>query len=825
MRILAWLTACVLGGLCVAAQPPAPIVTAPAAHLGRPVGADFTLADWAEVGGYYRKLAAGSPRVRTQVAGTTTEGREFLISIISSEANLADLPRIKERARVLADPRGRTRAELDDATLKGRVILFVACAMHSTETAAPQFGMEFAHRLATSDEEPWRSARERMVVVMIPCANPDGLDLVVEWYRTHVGTPLEDSDLPRLYQLYAGHDNNRDWFALTQAETRIVTRLLYKEWFPTVYWDVHQQGSERERLFVPPFRDPLNPNLDPVIIGGINLIGTRAVLDLTAKGYTGVASGVTYDMWWNGGNRNVPVRHNIVGLLTEAASVNIASPIYFEPGSLRGPSGLGGDIPSNQFLRPWPGGWWRIRDIIDYEMAFGESLLGTLSREPNVWLAGTRSAAMRAVEAGVAGPSRAWIIPSDNRDPVAVAQLADVLLQSGVEMSVLDQPTPADGREYPAGSLLIRADQPYGLYVRDLFDVQRYPGDQPPYDVAGWTLPLLMGVRRVEVVGDPPEPGRAVRTPEEAIRGFRGDTREAGGTISTLHSDAWTRLAKGLGEGTSYSLRAEGEQAGLLVTGPGAEAAAQSLPRIGLYAPWSGSMDEGWMRYVLDTDRIPYVRVRNEMVRAGNLRSFLDVLIVPSIGPGTLDEGRRAGSAPPALTGGLAPEGAIAIEEFVREGGTLITLGSASRWAIDLVRAPLVDVTVAGKEFSCPGSVLRAIPEPHALTAGLPSSVSLFFSRGAAYREMTPDERKAAGLPEPAQSAKPTVLLRYAPTRLLQSGWVAKPEVIGGHGAWVRVPFGKGRVHIFGFQPQYRGWSRGTFQLVHRAALLDAGPR
>ncbi|MFZ2873128.1 MAG: M14 metallopeptidase family protein [Phycisphaerales bacterium] len=823
MRTLAWLTACVLGALSVSAQPPAAQVTDPAAYLGRPLGADFTLADWTEVGGYYRKLDAESPRVRTEVVGTTTEGRDFLISIISSEANLGDLPRIKDRARVLADPRGRTRAELDDAGANGKVILFVACAMHSTETAAPQFGMEFAHVLATSDEEPWRSARERMVVVMIPCANPDGLDLVVNWYRRHVGTPLEDSDLPRLYQLYAGHDNNRDWFALTQAETRIVTRLLYKEWFPTAYWDVHQQGTERERLFVPPFRDPLNPNLDPVIIGGINLIGTRAVLDMTSKGFTGVATGVTYDMWWNGGNRNVPVRHNIVGLLTEAASVNIASPIYFEPGRLKGPNGLGGDIPSNQFLRPWPGGWWRIRDIIDYEMAFGESLLGTLSREPGVWLDGTRSAATRAVEAGAAGPSRAWIIPSDNRDPVAVAILADVLMQSGVEMSVLESATQADGREYPAGSLLIRADQPYGLYVRDLFDVQRYPGDQPPYDVAGWTLPLLMGVRRVEVVGDPPAAGRAVLTAEHATSAFKGDARASGGVISTLHSDAWTRLARALAEGGAYSIRAGGGEAGLLV--PEASGKVRGLPRIGLYAPWSGSMDEGWMRYVLDADQIPYVRVRNEMIRAGDLRSFIDVLIVPSIGPGTLDDGRRAGSAPPALTGGLAPEGAIAIEEFVREGGTLITLGSASRWAIDLFRSPLVDVTVADKDFSCPGSVLRATPESGDLTAGLPPSVSLFFSKGAAYREMTSDERKAAGIPEPAPAEKPQVLLRYAPSRLLQSGWIAKPEVIAGQAAWVRVPYGKGRVHVFGFQPQYRGWSRGTFQLVHRAALLDAGWR
>jgi hypothetical protein len=806
----------VLAGVCAAATGQ---VRSPAEHLGRAVGGDFTLADWGEVSGYFRHLGEASPRVRTQAVGTTAEGREFLISIISSEQNLANLEAIRGHARVLADPRGTTPQRRDEAVRDGRVIVFISCAMHATETAAPQFGMEFAHALATSDEEPWRTARERLVVVLFPSTNPDGQDIVVDWYRKHVGTPLEDSDLPRLYQLYAGHDNNRDWFMLTQPETRIVTRLLYKEWFPTVYWDVHQHGSERERMFVPPFRDPLDPNLDPAIIGGINLLGTRAVHDMTAEGFTGIATGVVYDMWWNGGNRNVPVRHNIVGLLTEAASVNLASPIFHDPARLRGPSGLDGNIPSNQHLSPWPGGWWRIRDIIDYELAFGRSLLGSLSREPRVWLGTTLAASTRAIEKGAQSP-RAWIIPSDNRDPHASRVLADVLLQSGVELHVSPGACSADGREYPAGSIVIRSDQPYGTHVKDLFEVQRYPGDKAPYDVAGWTLPMLMGVRRVEVVGEPPAGLTPVATPQDAVAAFAGDARAGGGRISTWSSDAWTRIAASLGEGKGGVLRGSEESSGVFEPGAAAgpeDIAVGRLPRIGLYSPWTGSMDEGWMRYVLDTDAIPYVTVRNEMLRAGDLAAFIDVLIIPSISPGTLDAGRPAGTAPTPLVGGLAPEGATAVEEFVRGGGTLIAIGSASKWAIDLVRAPLVDVTAGAKDFSCPGSVLRAVPEAAPMTAGMPASVSVFFSRGSAYRDMTADERKASG----ASDARPLTLLRYAPTRLLQSGWIAGGEAIEGKGAWVRVPHGRGCVHVMGFQPQYRGWSRGTFQLVHRAALLE----
>ena len=167
------------------------------------------------------------------------------------------------------------------------------------------------------------------MVVLFPTLNPDGLDEVVHWYRRTVGTEYE-AWLLRLYQLYTGHDNNRDWFMLTQQETKLVTRELYQRWFPQVYWDVHQQGGTRERFFVPPFRDPLNPNLDPAIITGIDALGSRALHDLTAAGFTGVSTGVSYDMWWNGGNRNVPVRHNVIGLLTEAASADLATPTFLQ---------------------------------------------------------------------------------------------------------------------------------------------------------------------------------------------------------------------------------------------------------------------------------------------------------------------------------------------------------------------------------------------------------------------------------------------------------------------------------------------------------------
>ena len=832
----------VVVGLSAAAAAAAE-VTSPEKHLGRPVGGDFTLADWTEVSGYYRKLADESPNVRVSVEGKTTEGREFLLAVISSEENLKNLDRIKAHARTIADPRGKSKEQQEQALRDGKVIVAITPSMHATEVAATQMGMELAYKLATSEEEPWRSARQNVVVVMPPTLNPDGLDHVTEWYRKTVRTPHEGAALPKLYQYYTGHDNNRDWFMLTQAETRIMSRLAFKEWLPQVYWDVHQQGAAGERIVLPPYRDPLNPNLDPGLVAAINLVGTRAVMDMTREGLTGVATGGNYDMWWHGGNRGVPVRHNMVGILTEAASANLASPMFHERSDLRLPQSRP-YLPSSTFITPWPGGWWRVRDIIDYELAFARSLLGQVNREPRTWLSNTLTAAERAVAAGRGDGMRGWVIPSSNRDPSAVRRLVDALLGSGIEIHVSEKELSADGRTYPAGSVVVRRDQPFGAHVKDLFEVQRYPEGAAPYDVAGWSLPLLMGVQRVEVMQSIDEwPLKRVESGADAAAQFAGDPRARAadgtggrGALSSADSGSWTEAARRLKAGERLTFVVTQADAGLFLpeaakprmSPPGdsrpATITVAKLPRIGIYAPWTGSMDEGWLRWVFDTWQVPYVSVRNEALRAGRLGDFLDVLIVPDASPASLERGRAAGSVPESLAGGLAPEGSVAVEEFVRAGGTLVTFKSASKWAIDLLQVPLTDVTTGddAKGFACPGSVLRGVPEPtnQPWTAGLPESVPLFFSSAGGWRERRPS---ATGPASPAASRARNVqpLLRYAPTQLLLSGYIAKPQVLEGQAAWVRADYGRGRVHLFAFQPHYRGWAQATFPLIFRAALLE----
>lgn len=794
-------------------------VTTPAQYLGRPLGGDFTLADYSEVSGYYRKLAEQLPaRVRVSVEGKTTEGRDFVFAVISSEANISNLEQIKQHAHTIADPRGKSSDEKERALRDGKVTLFITPQMHSDEAAGTQMLMEFAHLLATSDDEPWKSARDNVVVVLAACQNPDGLDQVVNWYRKNLNTPYEAARMTELYQRYTGHDNNRDWFMFSQVETQITSRMIYKEWLPQILWDVHQQGQKNERLFVPPYRDPLNPNLDPSIVAGINLIGTRAVMDMTRDNMTGVATGSTFDMWWHGGNRTTPVRHNMIAILTEAASCNLGSPIFIERADLKSPNAGDEYGPSNDFLSPWPGGWWRIRNIIDYELAFGRSLLATINREPRTWRENTMRAAERAIDPKREGV-KSWIIPSNNRDPSAVKRLVDALLQAGIELHVAPNDINADGRTYPAGSIVIRRDQPWSAHVKDLFDIHRYPDKKPPYDVAGWTLPLLMGVQRVEVMSALDDATMKALKPiakaDDAVATF--NVKDVGMSDSSF----WTWIATRLKNGQEVTI---------------GKSKLKKMPRIGIYAPWSANMDEGWLRWCFDTWKIPYVSVRNEAIRAGKLSDFLDVLIIADATPNALEKGRAFGSVPEEFARGLAPEGSAAIEEFVRGGGTLITFKSASKWTIELLQAPLVEVTPPVREpsttqpatqpsedrFSCPGSVLRGIPQNHILTSALPESVPLFFANALAWRENTrASERAERSERAAAPEKRVEVLMRYAPTELLLSGYINRPQTIEGQIAWARVEYGKGRAHLFAFQPQYRGWTQATIPLIFRAALLE----
>ena len=374
---LTWALLLVAAGLATARAADVPT---PESHLGYKPGADFHLADWPTVVDYFRKVDIASDRVVVQEIGKTTEGRPLLAAIVSGEATIRDLDRFKKLQKALADPGDDAEANRW-AVLESKPVVLITCSIHSTETASTLMALELLHGLATGNDPATREVLDNTILILVPSINPDGVDKVANWYERTKGKPWEGDGMPMLYHYYAGHDTNRDWFMLNLKETQHLTRLLYKEWFPTILYDVHQMGSRGARLFVPPFYDPINPNVDPRINQGIFQIGAHMAADLASAGKRGVLTNAMYDNWMSGGNRTTTHRHNIVAVLTEAASVKLASPIYLDKSELKGVTrGFTGHEPSVNFVDPWPGGWWRLRDIVDYELICARSILSLAAR-------------------------------------------------------------------------------------------------------------------------------------------------------------------------------------------------------------------------------------------------------------------------------------------------------------------------------------------------------------------------------------------------------------------------------------------------------------
>jgi len=846
---------------------PVPGVPTPSAHTGLEIGADRVLADWPQITGYFDALARARPQqIQLDTLGVTTQGKPFVVAAISSPRNIARLEQIRAAQVKLADPRLLSAAEEAQLIAEQPVVVFISCNLHSNEIGASQMAMELAYRLTTVDT--LQRYLEQVVIMLVPSMNPDGQQMITDWYRQGIGTPYEGGPLPWLYHVYTGHDNNRDWFMVTQQETKLVTDFLYRRWFPQVFYDVHQQGNRGMRMTVPPHVDPINDNVDPLLVRGINLIGMQMQYALEAAGKTGVGDGVTYDLWWHGGARSTPTRHNMVGLLTEAASAAIATPITQRVEELTGhPRGLPSYERKVNFPNPWLGGTWRLRDIMDYERIAAEALLELASTQRASFVRTQVQLGRKQLALGSTEAPYAYVIPAGQRDPSAVQRLVEVLRLGGVEVDRVTASLRANGREYPAGSYVVNLSQPFRAHAKDLLEVQHFPRIQPyaggpvepPYDVAGWTLPMQLGVH-VEVVTDAPLRGIAT-TPVRELHDranacvaahMRGpvaldlaDTRSysllahamvAGIRVRHTTAVGTTRDGHTLPAGTIVldrlpDARARGgepacaHQAQSLARLPASE--TLRAPRIAMYQPWTANMDEGWTRWVFEQHGIPFTTLTDSMVRAGNLARRFDVIVVPDMPLTQMRDGMSARDTPAPYAGGLGETGLSALEGFTRSGGTLVLLDHASEFAVERLGAPVRiiaggnrtgDANPGGDQPAvararttpyAPGSVLRTLVNPeHVLGTSASDTTLVYFTNSVTF--------------DVAADAAAQVVARYPAQAesLLASGYLDGAETIAGKAALVRASVGAGQVVMFGFRPQHRAQAYGTFRLLFNAVYF-----
>src|SRR5438093_2323068 len=679
---------------------------------------------------------------------------------------MRNLPRMKAIAKQLADPRGLSDAQIDALVREGKAIVLVTCNIHSSEIASSQMAMEWAYDLARANDPETKRRLDEVVLLLVPSLNPDGETMITDYYRKHLGTRYEGGRLPWLYHHYVGHDNNRDWYMLTQVETKAMSRAVYREWFPQVWVDEHQMGTDGPRMFIPPFADPLDPTVNPLIWREANLIGSNMAFRLEQAHKSGLIYGYSFDAYWLGGTRNTGWWKNITGLLLETASARIASPIQIEPTELRGGSkGLVEYKATINHPNPWPGGTWRMRDIMDYERIASDAYLEIASNYRDDLL---RDIVVRSKSAVAWGADqRAYRIPHDQRDWPTAQTLTSILLEHGVEI------TQADNSDY-----WIAMAQPYSKFVAELLEPQRYPEVrlQPgkeilrPYDVASWTLPMAMGVT-VDRGTPPPSTTR----------------------VTSIKPETKAVLAKH---------------------------AKDKKPRVAIYNPWGGALDEGWTRWLLDQYGFAPKSLHPQDVKAG-LQNF-DVFILPDIDKDEIASGRRRGEEgamryqdelPPEYRGALEKEGADVLKKFVENGGTLLAFSAACDYVIDNFNIPVRNALARATDFSVPGSLVRvSVNTNHPVTADMPKESAIYIDRAIAFDTTAP-----------GNELQRWVLLTYPEDSrdILLSGWINGEERLTRKAAAVAMTYGKGRIVLFGFRPQQLARIHTTFPMTFDTLYLQ----
>ncbi|HEX6719744.1 MAG TPA: M14 family zinc carboxypeptidase [Pyrinomonadaceae bacterium] len=755
-------------------------IPAPAEVLGFAPGEDRKLASWDQVVDYFKKLDGASDRVNFDTLGTTTMGRPFVMATISSPANLARLEDYKKIQDQLADPRklgppatrDRKAAEL---IRQGKTIVLITCGIHSTEVGSYLSSMLIAHRLASATEPEIQKILDNTIILLVPSLNPDGVDIVKNWYDKTLGTPFEGTDPPELYHKYTGHDNNRDWYAFTQVETQITVDKIHNVWHPQIVHDIHQQGAFGSRLFLPPYMPPVEPNVPKAIVQGYTELGNWMAAEMRAKGFEGITTNSTYDAW--SPSRAYSHYHAGVRMLSETASARIATPMTLKFEELRSREGYDPQKESPKFGPLWHGGDWHLSDITKYMTTAAFLLLDHAAENREQWLRRFYAIGKEAVRARRPGELFGFLIePANDCDA-----LLNILRRGGVEITTAKEGTnfKIGARELPAGTKLVRMDQPYAAFAKALLEVQRYPNLRDasghpiaPYDVTAQTLSLLMNV-----------PVHPVKAP------FR------------------------------YSRGAESTD---VVETPNACAPAPRHDLFAIYHSSVPSQDEGWTKWILDSMKISYGELGAKDLRAGitvykpsrGVTGKYYTILIPDQSARTLLEGYRSDAMPPQLTGGLGAQGVKTLRDFVETGGTLVFLNRASNFAIEQFQLPLRNVVaeLPRTDFYVPGSILRIeLDTTHPLATGMPKE-TIAWAEDSPVFEVTNDPNATV----PASNVH--VIASYpADKDPLLSGWLLGGDLIKGKAALVEVTMGKGRVILFGFRPQYRAQSLATYPLFFNA--------
>jgi hypothetical protein len=845
-------------------------ISSPEEFFGFQLGSEGNIARWDRIVEYFNVLATQSDAIQVVNMGPSTEGHPFLLVIISSSENLANLVQLKKMNAQISDPRGVSEEKMEALIAEGKAVICQSMSLHASEIGGTQMAPELAYELLTRRDEEARRILENVVFLMIPCFNPDGQIMVTDWYTKWLGTEYEGGRLPWLYHKYAGHDNNRDAFMTSLVESQYMAKIMFREWHPQAYVDHHHMGSYGARLYIPPYCEPIRPHADPLIWRELSWYGAHMAYKLEEAGKTGILNNAQFAGWGHFGFHWIGNFHNIASMLTESANAKLATPLYIHSTQLSGQNGstLRGFAeykPQTNFPHPWSGGWWRLRDVVEQQKIAAWSLLDMAARNKETVLRNAYLKGKRQTERGAEGTPKAYAIPLSQHDPLTAAKLVEHLLGQGIEVKRALQSFTVDGLRYPRGTYVIFLAQPKSGLIKNLLGRTLYPDDawsreadntpRRPYDTATDTIAEFMGVRvdsiesrfegKFEVVTKPEKPAGTVvgrSTTGYVFDGRLNDSFKAanillskGVTVRRIDEalqvdDHWFPPGSFISSADAENVlkeiaREQGITFYALEKGVDVAVHEVKQPRIAMYQRfYGGNMDEGWTRLLLEQFSFPYTTVKDDEVKKGGLSEQYDVFILPDdaaplITGEKLDEyyekrfkGRRVlPKDPPEYRSGIGKDGVENLKKFVEEGGTLIAFNEASQLALETFELRVNNVLkdVKPKEFFCPGSMLKAeIDSSHRLAFGMPEKALVLFMNGPAFN-IVPSE----------SNEDYEIVVTYPERDLLESGWLIGEEKLAKKAAMIAAKKGRGTIILIGFRVQHRVQTHGTFKLLFNSLL------
>jgi hypothetical protein len=814
--------------------------------LGFKVGADYHLATYTQAIEYFNQLAAASDRIKLFEAGKTSMGQTMTYAVISSSKNLSQLEKYKQIIRKLSLAKGLSSNNARELSNEGKAIVYIDGGLHASECAPAQHNIQLAYDLITSSASKYQRIREDVILVLV-FANPDGMNLLADWYHPNVGTPYEVASMPRLYHIYAGHDNNRDSYIVNLVETKHITRLINKEWFPVILYNHHQTAPFPARIWTPPNAEPTNPNVHPLIVRWQNMVGSAMGAAFDAEGKEGAISRHIFDSWYPGYVTQVVDSHNIISILTETALYRYATPHFF---TIRDFPEQYQDLTMSAFYpNPWKGGWWRLKDAVDYCITASIAVLDVASKYRQELLYNKYQMASDVIKRFKSEPPYAWLIPEKQVDPGTASLLLNRMNLLGIDVYKSTENFSCDGIQYPAGTHLIPMDQAFALFIKNVFEVQRYPdlrkypdlwqGIISPkefegapfssYDQMGWTLPYQFGAE-VIAANSPVEvqmsrldkvnmqkgkisgnPRYAYLLRHEENNSFTAVNRilKTGGQVFSSEQDrSFIIPANSIDRIFMNKIATELD---LNITGTSRKQTAKTREikkvKLGLYKSWKASADAGWTRYILENYEFPYKNIHDAEIRAGNLKSNYDVIIMPSSRPGTILNGHIKGTMPPKYIGGITTAGVRNLRKFAETGGTIVFLSNSCNFAIDYFNIPVKNIlnNIKKEDFVCNGSMLRMVfDNSHPVAYGMPEEASTVFNNSCVF-EIQPSFKN---------KKDPVSVAKYPDENPLMSGWIHGDRIIRQKSGVVVAPFGKGNLILLGFPVQFRAQPYGTFKLL-----------